>query len=172
MFEFDRELYVTKVYEKALQGALSETREMQRARLIDKQLKEDLRREQRVKFVRVLLIGDEDCKRVFTRQLMLRDKNGMKGFTAEELREYRTAARDKVRDIMKKINSLIEEADIEMDERTKSQAEILAHEVKNNPLGHANISADAAEAVQKLLTSDYLSKASNDARFCLHDSAH
>jgi len=176
VFDFDRELFVSKVYENVIRtfmkpqsafkmndtltiphhqppAAESWTSHDQKLRSlhIDRQLAEEaklLRRE-----VKIVLLGDRDHAQTFAKQMKIIH---MGGFTTEELQEYQAVVRSDLRDIMEVIDSVIQQSNIEMDDITLHQARDLSRELKNASEGSLNIPLPAVEAIQVLWASEQL----------------
>jgi guanine nucleotide-binding protein G(i) subunit alpha len=95
MFEFDRELFISKVYEKALLGSLKSTvekmrreqigtpEERNRSKLIGRELEKHARKPRRE--CKALLLGDRDCTQIFIKSMRIADRDG---FTDKEREEY------------------------------------------------------------------------------------
>ena len=93
IFSFDRELFVSRVYERALRGSVKEalrrqqgdTKARMRSQAIDRRLEVDSRRLRRE--CKVLLLGSDDSgKNEIVKQWKIHYQNG---YTAEELALYR-----------------------------------------------------------------------------------
>ena len=116
VFSFDRELFVSKVYERALRGSVKEALRRQqddakarmRSEAIDRGLEEDSRK-LRNEF-KVLLLGDNDSgKREIVKQWKFHDPNGS---TAEELARYRSTIYNNVIDCVKALIRAMEDLEI------------------------------------------------------------
>jgi len=182
VFEFDRELFVSKVYEIALRSSLKDTvenlrrheshgdsspEEKERTKLIDRQLEEDSRRLRRE--CKVLLLGDRDCGQSYMQQMRIAHGHG---FNTEELGHYQAAVTNNVWDIIKTTNYIVQKFDTELDETTKIHARLLSQELKNDPTDNTCISIGAAEAIQRLWASEQFSKFLESADVHIPDSAH
>ena len=188
-FDFDRELFVSKVYERVIRSSLkpkstlklnesleiqrpeqlymrSSVEEKKRSQLIDRQLAEDSRILRRT--ANVLLLGNDDCGQAIVKQMKIVH---MKGFTTEELSGYKIVVRETLWGILRSINLVVEQTDIEMDEITKIHAQTLSRELRNGPDGDANISDVIVEAAQWLWASEQVKKLFNPTEVYLPDSA-
>lgn len=99
------------------------------------------------------MLGDRDHAQTFGKQLKLIH---MGGFTTDELKGYQSVVRNNLQDIMKAIDSAIQQSVIEMDEITNSHAQNLSQELRNMADGDPNISLTAVEAVQSLWANEQL----------------
>jgi hypothetical protein len=174
MFDFDRELFVSKVYEKVIRTSLkpptsskmNETLPMQfrqepptessfaqkkRSQFIDRQLEEQSRILSRE--VKILMLGDRDHTQTFGKQLKIIH---MGGFTTEELQGYKSIVRSNLQDIMEAIVFAIEESNLEMDVITNGHAQNLSQELEKMWNGDPNISLTAIEAVKSLWANEQL----------------
>jgi guanine nucleotide-binding protein G(i) subunit alpha len=191
-FEFDRELFSTKVYGSAFRGSLKHTvealrrqkaqmesiirsdslekEEKRRNLLIDRQLEEDQNRLRTE--CKVLVLGDDDCGQDFLKQTKLYQIRGLStGRRWEYLWEYKNVIRDNVREIMKALGSIIKEANSELDEKTMDLARRMDHELTVNPNDDPVVSAAAAEALRGLWASEQISELIQSARSRLPISA-
>jgi hypothetical protein len=161
MFEFDRELFISKVYEKALRGSLKDTvenmrREQQkpylgtleernRNMLIERELEErgrKLRRE-----CKVLLLGDRDCGQIFIKSMRIAHSGG---FTYKECEEYQEVVMNNIIRVMEGMALILQSGDIDLDETAKMHAKVLSQEIEKIKTGNGKITTEGARAVQSL----------------------
>lgn len=159
VFDFDRELFVSKVYENALRNSLRDTaqklrrrssldkssvEDIIRSKVIDRELEQDCRRLQRE--VKVLLLGNPECG-----QSILNDMRIDHGYyTAEVLASYKGMVISTVAYVMKAMVFVIRASDIGLDESTERHTELLSQEMGKEPTDEAQISLVAANAAQGL----------------------
>jgi guanine nucleotide-binding protein subunit alpha len=176
VFDFDRELFISKVYERALQNSLRDTvknlrqqqpqikepqikrprlvptaKEIGRSQMIDRELERDsqkLRRE-----AKVLLLGDPECGHAVVEQMKIIHQNG---YTTDERALYKLTIKKDVLRIMKIMVSIVDMVGTELDETAKAYAELLSKEIQKSQPGAANIvlTAETAKAVYGLWTSE------------------
>jgi hypothetical protein len=176
LFEFDRELFVTKVYEKVLQSSLKDNienlrrpstprlrveptpQEIKRTAIIDQKLKEDSKKRRRE--CKVLILGDQNCTQTFMNQMRI---SHMRGFTDDERVSYQTTVRNNVVDIVKELSSIIANGEVELDQTAKIHATLLSRELTNWETGPKNITVEVANAVQGLWTNEQLKSALFDS---------
>lgn len=162
MFEFDRELFISKVYEKALRGSLKDTvenirqkqqrpsmrvsqKETDRGMIIDRDIEEhavEMRRG-----ARVLLLGERDCVQVFVKNIKIRHGDG---FTDDDRRMYKEVVMKNMMRVMEGMVLIQKNGDIDPDDTTEIQAKLLSQEIKAIQAGDGNITIEAAVAVQGL----------------------
>jgi guanine nucleotide-binding protein G(i) subunit alpha len=161
MFEFDRELFISKVYEKALRGSLKDTvenmrREQQkpylgtweernRNMLIERDLEERARKLRSE--CKVLLLGDRDCGQIFIKSMRVAHSGG---FTYEEREEYQEVAMNNIIRVMEGMALILQNGDIDLDETAKMHAEVLSQEIEKIKTGNGKITTEGARAVQGL----------------------
>jgi hypothetical protein len=160
LFEFDRELFVTKVYEKALQSSLKDTvenlrrprlrveptqQETKRAASIDQKLGEDSKKRKRE--CKLLALGDPDCTQTFMNQMRI---SHAKGLTCEERASHQATVRENVLHIVEALASFITRDDVDLDETAKFHATFLSREFQNWETLPKNITSGVAIAVQSL----------------------
>jgi hypothetical protein len=116
VFSFDRELFVSKVYERALRGSVKEalrrqqgdTQARMRSQAIDRRLEEDSKRLRRE--LKVLLLGSrESGKDEIVKQWKILHQNG---YTAEELALYRLTIYNNVIDCAKALIGAMKQFEI------------------------------------------------------------
>lgn len=164
---FDRELFISRVYERALKGSLRDTvevlrqqksrresvphlysvseEEKQRNNDIDRMIHKDSKRLQ--KECKVLILGDVDCCQLFLKQIMIRQKGGI---TARDLSEYKTVVRDNVWEILDTVGSIIEKIEPELDGTMKKHTQVISQGGRGSATQDSIISTTAAEALQEL----------------------
>ena len=161
MFEFDRELFISKVYEKALRGSLKDTvenmrREQQKPYLgtpeernrnkrIESELKERARKLRNE--CKVLLLGDPDCAQIFIKSMRIAHSSG---FTYEERGKYQDVVMNNIIRVMEDMASTLQNGDIDLDETAKMHAKVLIQEIEKIKTGDGKITTEGAGAVQGL----------------------
>lgn len=191
-FGFDRKLYISKVDGRALTGSLKNTievlrhktkfavdlpsfsyaksyaddRQMRNSQFIDRKLQREAIGLYRK--CRVLVLGDHECGQVFLKQTKIFPANC---FTTEELQGYKAVVRDDVQHLMNAVNRVLEQSHVELDDTTKGYAQVLSRELTTASTGDSAISIKAAEAMQRLWTSEQFSMLLQSADFCLPSSA-
>lgn len=162
MFEFDRELFVSKVYEKALRGSLKDTVENMR----QKQQRSDVRvsREERVRDMiierelkehalkmrqeaRVVLLGESDCVQGFIKNMKIKHADG---FTDDDRRMYKEVVMKYMMRVMESMVLVQKNGDIGLDNTAKIQAKLLSQEIEAIRAGGGKITLEGAGAVQGL----------------------
>jgi guanine nucleotide-binding protein G(i) subunit alpha len=126
------------------------------SQLIDRQLEEDSRRLRRT--ANILLLGDDDCGQDIVKTMKIVHMNG---FTTEERSGYKILVRNTLWDILRSMELVVEQTDVELDEITKIYAQTLSRELKNRPDGDVNISDVTVEAAQRLWASEQAEKLFN-----------
>ena len=171
VFDFERELFISKLYERALQNPLKHTleilrrqkpqikrprvvataEEIRRSQMIDRKLEEDSRRLRRE--VKVLLLGDLECGRTIVKQMKIIHQNG---YTMDELALYELTVKKNVLEIMEIMVSIAKMVGTELDEATKTRAELLSKEIQKSQPSAADIilTAETAKAVHGLWASE------------------
>lgn len=162
MFEFDRELFISKVYEKALRGSLKDTvenmrREQQqpyvivtseernRNKLIERELYEHAKKLRRE--CKVLLLGDRDCAQTFIKSMKIAHSGG---FTYEEREKYQEVVMNNIICVMEGMAGILKNGDIDLDATAKIHAKVLSQEIKKIQTGDRKITIEGAGAVQGL----------------------
>ncbi|OBT69586.1 hypothetical protein VE03_00846 [Pseudogymnoascus sp. 23342-1-I1] len=162
MFEFDRELFVSKVYEKALRGSLKDTvenirqkqhqpdvsvsrNERDRGIVIERDIKEHAAKMKRE--TRVLLLGERDCVQVFIKNMKIRHADG---FTDDDRRMYKEVVMKYIMRVMEGIVLVQKNGDIDPDNTASIQAKLLSQEIKAIQAGDGKITIEGAVAVQGL----------------------
>jgi len=178
-FEFDRELFTSKVYEKALKLSLKNTvdalrrqagptltmrnvstsarsPEMEKSQSLDRKLEKEFTR--REPACRAVILGDSDHAQAFLNETKLRHGNG---FTNEELREYEFVIRTNIWNIMCSVEAALVKASLDMDDTAKDLALQLCEKLKYS-FGeyeyHTNASCIAVEALKEVWASEPLRK--------------
>jgi guanine nucleotide-binding protein G(i) subunit alpha len=164
VFDFDRELFISKVYERALKNSLKDTVEnLKRPRvvptweqqikstMIDRELEEDSRRLRSE--VKVLLLGDFECRSTVVKQMMGIHQNG---YTVDELARYVLTIKKRVLEIIEVMVSIVKLAGTELGETVKTYAETLSKEIRESQPSVTRIilTVKAAKAVQGLWASE------------------
>ena len=116
VFTFDRELFVSKVYERALRGSVKESLRIQqgdpkarkRSQAIDRELESDSRRLRRE--CKLLLLGDDSSAEQLVKQIKIIHQNG---YTREELMMYRLTIYKNVIDSIKSLILAMRQFEIE-----------------------------------------------------------
>jgi guanine nucleotide-binding protein G(i) subunit alpha len=162
MFEFDRELFISKVYEKALRGSLKNTvenmrREQQqpyviitaeernRNKLIERELEEHARK-LRSEY-KALLLGDRDCAQTFIKSMRIAHSGG---FTYEEREKYQEVVMNNIMRVMEGMIRILQNGDIDLDDTAKMHAKVLSQEIEKIQTGDGKITIEGAGAVQGL----------------------
>ncbi len=162
IFEFDRELFISKVYEKALRGSLKDTvenirreqlqfrvtvtlKEIKRNEFVERELKE--RASKMRKECNVLLLGDRDFRRTFIKSIMIAHSGG---FTSGDRRNYRKVVMSNVLSVMEGMDRILENGDVQRDEAAKMHAKVLSQEIEKIQAGNRKITIEGAAAVQAL----------------------
>jgi hypothetical protein len=160
VFNFDRELFVSKVYERALRNSLKDTVEnlrrqhprvkstpedITRSYVIDHALKQDSRRLSNE--CKILLLGDSECGQTILKQMKIHHD----GYTDDVFASYQAVVKKNVLDAVKSMVSVTKMA--VLDEPTKIHAELLYREMEKMQTSDANITIVAADAVQRLWAS-------------------
>jgi hypothetical protein len=162
MFEFDRELFISKVYEKALRGSLKDTvenmrREHQQPRVrgtpeeekrnkrIERELEEQAKKQRRE--CKALLLGDRDCAQIFIKSMGIAHWDG---FTDKERKEYREAVMSNIIRVMEGMDRVLQNRDIGLDETAKVHAKVLSQEIEKIQTGDGKLTIGGAGAVQGL----------------------
>jgi guanine nucleotide-binding protein G(i) subunit alpha len=170
-FEFDRELFSSKVYEKVLRNSLKDTvdalrrqaspglrtghtkkttdsgedaSETVRLQSIDRKLESKRSQEARAK--RIVLLGDYDCAQAFVNETKILHPDG---FTTEELQNYKSMIRDNISRITQAVEFIIEGTTVDVDNTTRELALRLCHKLRNGRSNDATFSRTAAEALQE-----------------------
>lgn len=162
MFEFDRELFVSKVYEKALRASLKDTvenirqkqqrsgvrvsrNERDRGMIIERDIEQHavkMRRE-----ARVLLLGERQCVQVFIKNMKIRQTDG---FTDDDRRMYKEVVMKYMMRVMEGMVLVQKNGDIDPDNTAKIQAKLLSQEIEAIQAGDGKITIEGAGAVQGL----------------------
>lgn len=162
IFEFDRELFISKVYEKALRGSLKDTvksmrreqvqpcvtvtsEEIKRNKLVERELK--VHAIKMSKECNVLLLGDTDCRRTFIKSMKIAYSGG---FTSEERRNYREVVMSNIVCVMEGMDWILENGDVHLDEAAKMHAKVLSQEIEKIQAGDGKVTIECAAAVQGL----------------------
>jgi guanine nucleotide-binding protein G(i) subunit alpha len=161
MFEFDRELFVSKVYEKALRGSLKDTvenirqkqqrsdvrvsqEERDRDMIIQRDIKEHAAKMKRE--VNVLLLGECDCVQGFIKNMKIRHADG---FTDDERRVYKEVVMKYMMRVMEGMVLVQKNGDTDLDNTAKMKAKLISQEIEAIQAGD-EITTEGAGAVQGL----------------------
>jgi guanine nucleotide-binding protein G(i) subunit alpha len=161
MFEFDRELFISKVYEKALRGSLKDTvenirqkqlrpdvsvsrEERDRGMIIERDIKEHAMKMKRE--VRVLLLGERDCVQVFIKNMKIIHGDG---FTDDDRRMYKEVVMKYMMRVMEGMVLVQKNGFTYPDNTAKIQAKLLSQEIEAIQAGD-EITIEGASAVQGL----------------------
>ncbi|OBT50402.1 hypothetical protein VE04_09602 [Pseudogymnoascus sp. 24MN13] len=159
MFEFDRELFVSKVYEKALRGSLKDTvenirqqrsdvrvsrEERDRDMIIERELKEHALKMSRE--ARVVLLGEHDCMQVFIKNMKIKHADG---FTDDDRRMYKEVVMKHMMRVMEGMVLIQKNGDTDLDDTAKMQAKLISQEIEAIQAGD-EITIQGAGAVQGL----------------------
>jgi guanine nucleotide-binding protein G(i) subunit alpha len=184
VFKFDRELFVSKVYEKALRGYLKSiagnkrqeqqqhfnmfTREEQDKihKRIERELKEHAKNLS--KECKALILGDRDCAQTFIKSMKM---THVGGFTREEREEYRGIVMDNIMRVLEVMNLLLKNTNIELNETAKMHAEVLSQEIGKIQTKNGKITPEAMGAVQGLWEDKQFVKGLLDNDLSIPDSS-
>jgi guanine nucleotide-binding protein G(i) subunit alpha len=162
IFEFDRELFTSKVYEKVFRGSLKDTvenmrREQQQPRArgtseeekrnkrIDRELEEQA--EKRSREYKVFLFGDRDWAQIFIKAMRIAHWDD---FTDKEREEYQEVVMNNIIRVMEGMDWMIQNGDIDLDDTAKMHAKVLSQEIEKIKTGDGKITIEGAGAVQGL----------------------
>ncbi|OBT78646.1 hypothetical protein VF21_02237 [Pseudogymnoascus sp. 05NY08] len=162
MFEFDRELFVSKVYEKVLLGSLKDTvenirqkqqrpgvmvsrEERDRGLIIERDIKTHAVRLKRES--RVLLLGEHDCVQVFIKNMKIIHGDG---FTNDDRRMYKEVVMKHMMRVMEGMVLVQKNGDTDLDNAARIQAELLSQEIEAIQAGDGKITIEGAGAIQVL----------------------
>jgi hypothetical protein len=165
-FEFDRESFISKVYEKALRGFSKDiveklrreqpqlrgkvtSEEIKRNRLVERELKEHAIKLS--KECNILLFGDMNCGQTFITSMRILYSGG---FTSEEREDYREAVMSNIMHVMSVTDRILEIGDIHLDESAKMHAKVLSQEIEKIQAGNGKITIEGVGAVQSLLENE------------------
>ncbi|KAE9378294.1 hypothetical protein N431DRAFT_541800 [Stipitochalara longipes BDJ] len=181
-FEFDRELFSSRVYEKVLRHSLKDTVDALRRQAspalrmgylrastaspedrletsnlqsIHRELEKQSKRRRIMGAYRVVVLGDVVCARAFLNETKILHGNG---FTTEELQEYKSVIREKIWRIMEIVETILGEAIVNMDDTTREFAQQVRQNLRDGRSGDANFSGIAAKALQEVWASDNFSE--------------
>ncbi|KAF4624195.1 hypothetical protein G7Y89_g13977 [Cudoniella acicularis] len=153
VFHFDRELFLSRVYEKALLSSMKDTvenlRRQQSEGNDEKKLQRDSKSEKYV--YKVLLLGNEDCKEAFMDRVKMLKLLNPRPLTTKEREECRHLVRQKIWDILEFTNSLIQTSGVGIDETANIYANTISQEIKKVDR-NMSVSVEAATAIRGLWT--------------------
>jgi len=161
-FTIDRELFVSKVYEKALRGSLKDTVEKMRREqqqphvvatpeernnneLIERELEKHARKIRRE--WKVLLLGDRDCAQTFIKSMKIAHSSG---FTYEELEKYQEVVMKNIICVMEGMVRILKNGDVYLDDTAKMHAKVLSQEIEKIQTGDRKVTIEGAIAVHGL----------------------
>jgi hypothetical protein len=180
VFNFDHDLFITKVYERALRGSLKASLRRQQAdfelskmpalsplkkqemekqgrqsEAIDRQLEEDRKRLRRE--VNVLLMGgDNDGQEMMMKQMKIIQQNG---YTMDELRMYRLSVRQTLIAAMSAVAEHVQEKHPEqLEKEDMNDVGILAQELEKIQPEEDQIPQPAVSAMARLWKSQSFSE--------------
>ncbi|CZR66446.1 uncharacterized protein PAC_16347 [Phialocephala subalpina] len=162
MFEFDRELFISKVYEKALRGSLKDTvenmrREQQqpyvtvtpeernRNKIVERELKEHAKNPKTE--YKLLLLGDSDCAQTFIQRTKIAHSNG---FTYEGREKYRELVMNNIIRVMEGMAWVVKNENVDLDDAARMHTKVLSQEIEKIQTGNGKITIEGAGAVQAL----------------------
>lgn len=165
-FEFDRELFISKVYEKALRGSMKDTVENirrvqqqsyllatpkerhnnRRNRLVGCELEKNAKNQKKV--CKALILGDQHCAQAFIWRMKM---ERLEGFTYEECMEYQEIMMNNIIRVMGSMAWVINNRDIDLDENAKMHAKVFSQEIDYTNFGVGRMTFMGAAAVQGLL---------------------
>jgi guanine nucleotide-binding protein G(i) subunit alpha len=168
-FQFDRELFLSKVYERALRSSLMESLRRQQADIestkspaiprmtrleLENQAKRSravdllLKRDRRPPELKVLLLGGPESEtETIAMQLKIMHGND---HSAEELTVYRDRVRRTVLRDMRVVIEHLRETGIELDNEDMNHAEIILQEIGKNKACVTEITPATANAMESL----------------------
>jgi len=160
-FEFDRESFISKAYEKALRGSSNivekmrreqpqlrvkvTSEEIKRNKLVERELKEHAIKLS--KQCNALLFGNRDCGQTFVTSMRILYSGG---FTSEERGNYREVVMSNIMRVMRGMDRILENGDIHLDEAAKMHAKVLSQEIEKIQAGDGKITIEGVAAVQGL----------------------
>lgn len=170
IFEFDRELFISKVYEKVLQGSLKDTvenmrpeqeqpyvivtpEERNRNKLIERELKKHAKILERE--CKALLLGDQNCAQIFIKRMKVAHSGD---FTHEERQEYQKVVMNNIMRVMEGMVWMLKNGDIDLSDTAKMQAKVLSQEIENIQTCDGKITIEGAGAVRGLWEDENLVK--------------
>lgn len=176
LFEFDRQLFATKVYDKALPSSLKKTvenlrrpatcrlqiepsaQDIKRTAIIDQTLEEDSRK--RSKECKVLVLGDPAFTQTFMNQIRI---SHMRGFPDDERAAYKGTVRNNVLDIVEVMACIAEDEFAWLDDAAKGHATLLSRELAKWETRPKNLTWEVAKAVRGLWQNERLKSKLFDA---------
>lgn len=176
LFEFDRQLFATKVYNKALPSSLKNTvehlrrpatcrlriepsaKDIKRTAIIDQTLEEDSKK--RSKEWKVLVLGDPACTQTFMNQIRI---SHMRGFPDDERAAYKGTVRNNVLDIVEVLACIAEDEYAGLDDTAKVHATLLSRELAKWETQPKKLTWEVANAVKGLWQNELLKSKLFDA---------
>ena len=161
-FEFGREHFISKVYEKALRGSCKDivenlrreqskprvkvtSEEIKRNKLVERELKEHAIKLS--KQCNILLLGDVDCGRTFIKSMQIAHSGG---FTSEERRNYQEVVVSNIVCVMEGMDWILKNGDVPLNEGAKMHAKVLSQEIEKIQTWEGKITIEGVAAVQGL----------------------
>lgn len=176
VFSFDRELFVSKVYDRALRGSVKEalrrqqgdTQARMRSQAIDRRLEVDSRQLRRE--VKVLLLGSGDSgKDEIAKQWKILHQNG---YTAEELALYRPTIYKNVIDCAKGLIGAMEQFEIHPEQELNRTYCKLLLDYSIDPDPNKPLGAKVGEAISSIWQDPCIPKIlERSSEFYILDSA-
>ncbi|KAF4625325.1 hypothetical protein G7Y89_g12839 [Cudoniella acicularis] len=185
VFDFDRELFISKVYERVIRNSLkdaakksrkSANREQKlgplqetpriapansyskataRSQMIDKTLEEDSRRLRRE--VKILMLGDSECCQTMVKQMKIIHQNG---YTEAGMASHKQAVKRNVLDAMRSMLAVAKIARGELDQTTNANVELLSRKIEGigSNSGEITINKATVTAVEALWANEQFRK--------------
>lgn len=162
MFEFDRELFTSRVYEMALRSSLKDAigkvrREQEQPNIIvtkkEKDRNKDIEREisnhawKRRREYRITLLGDQGCSQTFVKGM---ETAHLSELTYGERKMYQETVAKYIIRVMEGMDMLLKNEDIGLDDTSKIHAEVLSREIEAIQTNGRKISVEGVAAVQGL----------------------
>jgi guanine nucleotide-binding protein G(i) subunit alpha len=189
VFTFDRELFFSKVYERALRGSLKESlrrqqtdipqvmqsglkkqTERSRSRAVELTLDGDLKRRRRE--YKVLVLGNPNSGVDILKQMMIAQSNS---YSAEELLIYRDKVRNSVLKLMRTVIEHLIDKWIGLDDEEMDHVEAIWQQIGDNETYMTEITTTVANAMKSLWDSpnflEFFDEAVSTNSICVPDSA-
>jgi hypothetical protein len=162
MFEFDRELFTSRVYEKALRGSLKDAigkvrREQEQPNIIvtkkEKNRNKIIEREisnhawKRRREYHITLLGDQGCSHTFVKGM---ETAQLSELTYGERKMYQEMITKYILRVMEGMDMLLKNGDIGLDDTSKIHADVLSREIEEIQTNDRKISVEGVTAVQGL----------------------
>lgn len=161
IFEFDRELFISRVYEKVLRGSLKDTvgnmrREQPQPYVVatteeidkNKLIKREPRKHvDEWRYANVLLLGSSDCTQIFIKSMKIAHSDS---FTHKERLNYQEVVMNIIISVVDGMVWILKNGDIDLDDTVKMHAEVLSQELEKIQTGDGKITIEGANAVKGL----------------------